>query len=415
MPPETTTEAAPTSWGIWPEASRTTLVRSADPAPPCPNPRDVRLVLMLGMHRSGTSALAGVLEACGLHLGAVNRESHAYNLKGHFSNSAIDALNEVLTTVPVAAEREPGSVHDEGLFHWFLGVFPEGAMGGMKDPEFNLTAPLWARHVARVTAVATLRHPTGVVRSIVARNSLEETVAKRRQFIEAWYAYNIRLLWMRRQFAFPIVDFDAPRATYLSQIAAVCAALGLGYDAGAAEAFIADDLIHNKGLEHEIELPRPVVALYNELLQYTLEPPASEWLSGATFVERVGHDIRPVRTANAPDAAIAAQHYETGINLAGALLHGQSLQARVDRLERELAEARRLTSTPSIPPRGAISEAQYHEAILLAEAYRSEIDRRDERIRKLHRENADLRNELQAGVVGAEPTRYQQAGGAAAG
>ncbi len=415
MSPVTTTEATPTSWGIWPEASRSTLVRSANPSPPCPNPRDVRLVLVLGMHRSGTSALAGVLEACGLHLGAVNRESHAYNLKGHFSNSAIDALNEVLTTVPVAGEWETESVHDEGLFHWFLGVFPEGTMGGMKDPEFNLTAPLWAKHIAQVTAVATLRHPMGVVRSIVARNSLEETVAKRRQFIEAWYAYNVRLLWMRRQFVFPIVDFDAPRTTYLAQVAAACPALGLVYDAAAAEAFIADDLIHNKGLDNEMELPRPVEALYNELRQYTLEPVASEWLSGATFIARVGHDIRPVRSTNAPHAAIAAQHYETGINLARALLHGQSLQARVDRLERDLAEARRLAAAPSAAPRGAISEAQYHEAILLAEAYRAEIDRRDERIRKLHHENADLRNGLQAGIPGAEPTRHQQAGAAAAG
>lgn len=414
MSPDSSVEARET-WGIWPLPTRETLVRATDPTPPCPEPKDVRLVLMLGMHRSGTSALAGVMETCGLNLGAVNRESHAYNLKGHFSNSAVDSLNEVLTTVPVVIESEPAAAHDEGLFHWFLSVFEDGSMGGMKDPEFNLTAPLWAKHVKQLTAVATLRHPMGVVRSIVARNSFEETEAKRRQFIEAWYGYNLRLLWMRRHFAFPIVDFDAPKEIYLSQIASVCASLGLEYNDEGAKEFISEELVHNKGLENEVELPRPVEYLYNELRKYTIQPAVNEWISGASFVKEIGHDIRPVRMFNLPDAAIASKHYETGINLAGALLHGQSLQARVDHLQRQLEEAKQMVAAPPPPAAGPVSEAQHQEVVLLAAAYKAEIDRRDDRIRKLHRENADLRNELQEFVLRFGRHSHQQAGGAAAG
>ena len=45
-------------------------------------------VIVLGMHRSGTSLLTGSLEAAGLHLGEVNNAAR-YNPKGNKENESI--------------------------------------------------------------------------------------------------------------------------------------------------------------------------------------------------------------------------------------------------------------------------------------------------------------------------------------
>ena len=52
-----------------------------------PEPR--RAILVLGMHRSGTSALAGVLSLCGASLPATLLPPADYNPKGFFESGAI--------------------------------------------------------------------------------------------------------------------------------------------------------------------------------------------------------------------------------------------------------------------------------------------------------------------------------------
>ena len=51
-----------------------------------------RIYAVLGMHRSGTSWLAGSLEERGLALGEVN-ESAKYNAKGNRENSELQSLH----------------------------------------------------------------------------------------------------------------------------------------------------------------------------------------------------------------------------------------------------------------------------------------------------------------------------------
>ena len=53
------------------------------------------ILAVLGMHRSGTSALIGSLQAAGLHLGKHNTWN-AHNLKGNRENNDIVQLHEEL-------------------------------------------------------------------------------------------------------------------------------------------------------------------------------------------------------------------------------------------------------------------------------------------------------------------------------
>ena len=48
--------------------------------------RSGHAILMLGMHRSGTSCLTGIMQALGVHLGEVFTES-TWNKKGNRENA----------------------------------------------------------------------------------------------------------------------------------------------------------------------------------------------------------------------------------------------------------------------------------------------------------------------------------------
>ena len=61
------------------------------------------------MHRSGTSLVAGSLEAAGLYLGAVNNAA-TYNRKGNKENESIRDLNERLLARAGAAWNAPPAI-----------------------------------------------------------------------------------------------------------------------------------------------------------------------------------------------------------------------------------------------------------------------------------------------------------------
>lgn len=53
-------------------------------------------IIVLGMHRSGTSALTGLLEKCGVKLGINLMSANKYNAKGYFENLALVKFNDEL-------------------------------------------------------------------------------------------------------------------------------------------------------------------------------------------------------------------------------------------------------------------------------------------------------------------------------
>ena len=50
-------------------------------------------IFILGMHRSGTSALSGVINALGLDLGTNLMQADVYNPKGYFENMLVYEFN----------------------------------------------------------------------------------------------------------------------------------------------------------------------------------------------------------------------------------------------------------------------------------------------------------------------------------
>ncbi len=206
--------------------------------------REKTVVAILGMHRSGTSATAGVLQEHGIELGPVSEQAR-FNARG---NREIRELNQLHNAIlarsggswwepPAEPRLERG---DFGRRDEILGAIP-GATIGVKDPRMLLLLGLWRDLDSK---------PIGVIRNPVAvRNSLERRAHERgerhpqlssRAWEELWTTYNRALLEELERGAFPVIDFDR-HAELDAQIRSALAFHGL--EAGTESSFFDRGLV----------------------------------------------------------------------------------------------------------------------------------------------------------------------------
>jgi hypothetical protein len=192
--------------------------------------RGKTVVTVLGMHRSGTSAVAGMIEEHGVELGQVSRRTR-FNARG---NREIKELNKLHNAI---LARSGGSWWDPppGLRmrrgdprrrDAILGAIP-GETIGVKDPRMLLLLELWRDLDPK---------PIGVIRNPVAvRKSLERRARERGEphpqlsaagWEQLWVTYNRALLEELERSSFPVIDFDR-HADLDAQVRAALAFHGL--------------------------------------------------------------------------------------------------------------------------------------------------------------------------------------------
>ena len=117
--------------------------------------RSCRIVFVLGMHRSGTSALAGLLAKFGVHPGANLLPANESNPHGYFeSRDVVDINNEILTSIgsswdgvgalpagwssaPILREAR------EKLTSLLSSLTTSDSVQVIKDPRLCRTLPIW--------------------------------------------------------------------------------------------------------------------------------------------------------------------------------------------------------------------------------------------------------------------------------
>ena len=151
-------------------------------------------VLVLGMHRSGTSAIARVLNLLGCDLPKTLIGANKSNETGHWESEAIARFNDRLLA-------SAGATWDDWLAFnpgWFTSPkaaqFHEEALGVLdeefgnsrffvlKDPRICRLAPFWlnvlAAHGAVPRILLPVRNPLEVARSLAARNGFEPALGQ---------------------------------------------------------------------------------------------------------------------------------------------------------------------------------------------------------------------------------------------
>jgi hypothetical protein len=158
------------------------------------------IVCVLGMHRSGTSLVARVLNLLGLDLGP---EEHLMrpgpaNPAGHWESRAIKEINdEILLRLggswseppELAAgwERKPELAELRRQARELIEAdFSGSDLWGFKDPRNSLTLPFWQRILGPMRYVICLRNPVDVAASLEVR---EDEPVPFEQGIGLWLTY----------------------------------------------------------------------------------------------------------------------------------------------------------------------------------------------------------------------------------
>jgi hypothetical protein len=222
-----------------------------------------KVICILGMHRSGTSCLAGSLEEAGVYLGDVQRKN-PYNLKGNCEHLKIMGLHDDLFAANGGSWDNPPlrviwSDKHRMLRDEIIREYLDVPVWGFKDPRALFALDGWREVLPAISLVGTFRHPLAVARSLQVRNQF--TLDKGYQI---WLAYNRRLLEYLLGCGFPVISFDLEEEAYKQKLMELLPRLGL-------PSLSAQFVFYESGLRHgekeDIPLPDDVRQLYEKLLE----------------------------------------------------------------------------------------------------------------------------------------------------
>lgn len=219
-------------------------------------------IMIVGMHRSGTSFLTGSLQAAGLELGEYSAWNR-HNRKGNRENQDIVAFHDaVLARHGYAWDNPPPgplswSDSEVSAARQWMAQYAGEQHWGFKDPRSLLLVEGWLELVPNMRFVGIFRHPRPVFRSLYARS---KTTTEEGAF-RLWKAYNTKLLDLHEHYDFPLLCFDEQEHTLHEKLNAVCGELGLG--TLPEERFFSEDLKHHKARGDGI--PDDLAALYRAL------------------------------------------------------------------------------------------------------------------------------------------------------
>lgn len=185
-----------------------------------------RVVAIVGMHRSGTSAVAGTLQEAGLYLGNVSRRNE-FEPKGTREHSEIASLHESILAHSGGSWRDPPPMIQWTDAHRarrdrLLESYAQVALWGFKDPRAVLALDFWREELGSLQLVGVFREPAAVVSSLLARDGGSEG-----EWFALWERYNDRLLSEHEASPFPLIEFDAHPARFHEQLRPVLSRLGL--------------------------------------------------------------------------------------------------------------------------------------------------------------------------------------------
>jgi hypothetical protein len=227
-----------------------------------PRAKPVReAILVLGMHRSGTSALTRILEILGARTPKNQIGAGVQNPKGFFEATSVARFNDrllarqgltwdCLTGCPAA----PGTVAQE-IFDEALGIleeeFGDAPLIALKDPRICRLAPFWTQVLQHrggaPLVLITLRNPLEVAQSLQRRNKFELS-----QGLLLWLIYVLQAEAETRGLRRAFAHFDQILSDPAQAVDKICRVLrppfsqGFQSARGEIEAFLSPELRHHQ-------------------------------------------------------------------------------------------------------------------------------------------------------------------------
>jgi sulfotransferase family protein len=143
------------------------------------------VICIAGMHRSGTSMVAQLLNLCGLDLGPQEQlvGPNEGNPKGHFEHIGFLKIDDAILShfggsaadpplLKPGWENEPSVERIVSEARLLLETFQGRSRWGWKDPRTTLLLPFWKKLIPKLRFVLCVRNPMEVAKSLEARDGM---------------------------------------------------------------------------------------------------------------------------------------------------------------------------------------------------------------------------------------------------
>lgn len=275
--------------------------------------REQRVVVVLGMHRSGTSVITRALQALGVSLGDRLMPPAEENPKGFFEDLDINATNIALLQAlghdwhslsPILSPELTAGVVSEFKLRALSILRERLALTdcfGFKDPRLARLLVFWQDVFAKLQIAAdyviVCRNPLSVARSLTKRNGFD---VEKGYYL--WFEHVLESLVRTENQNCIVVDYDLFLEDPAKQLRRIARALGLEFDprspmvAEFIAGFVEDSLRHNQyrfeDLPLDQALPPCVADLYKTVLELASDNLAFDSPTFKSLLERFAAQAR---------------------------------------------------------------------------------------------------------------------------
>jgi len=176
------------------------------------------IYFVLGMHRSGTSALSGVLNIMGLDFGSDLMKADSRNPKGYYENNFVYALNEKILKEnnsswddynfdPKVISSEKKEIYINNISKLINHEFKYSDSFVIKDPRICILFPLWEEACLKedinIKIILPYRNPIEVAQSLKKRNDFSQEKS-----LILWSKHFLNAEYLSRKYDRFFVFFD---------------------------------------------------------------------------------------------------------------------------------------------------------------------------------------------------------------
>jgi glycosyltransferase involved in cell wall biosynthesis len=319
--------------------------------------RERRMVLVLGMHRSGTSAVAGTLAQLGVDFTSRLVAASKDNPKGYFEHADIwqqdheilqalgSTWDDPLPLAPGWEQAEPIKRIHARAQATLSEDFARATLGGIKDPRMCRLVPIWRdwlRQEDRVPlAVLAIRRPAEVIASLAKRDQLTAD-----QSAWVWLRHVLESEQATRDMPRGVVRYENLLSNWRSEMRRLASQLDMEFDFdGAAprvEALLDPELRHHRKAVSLSGVSEPM----HGWLERAHAALTGEDAINTTELDRVATEVAAVDDAAAASAQLLRSSRLKSLQLVGELqwsgeerlaMQAGNLQMR-ENLDRHVAE-----------------------------------------------------------------------------
>jgi hypothetical protein len=380
-------------------------------------------LLVIGMHRSGTSALTRVINLHGIALGTKLMEPAADNEAGFWENQHVVDLHERVLADLGSSWDDPRELREgwmdepqtavllDELVELISSEFGEASMWAVKDPRLCRLLPLWLKALARMgiepKLIFAMRDPAEVVGSLIRRNDLPAASASL-----MWLRHLVEPAHASRGMNRCIVGYGELLGDWRSCMARIASDLALEWPVSSqtcateVDAHLRLDLRHQHSATAQNKLPVAWRDLLLEIYAKGLAV-ANGTVSWDSFESDLNASIelfsfaQPLIAELLPKSEL--ERLQTRLNLLNAAVEGQERDATHVRQELALTHAELESARTELES----IRAEFEPIRAELESARAEVESTRAELKPIRTEVESARAELESTRTEVESTRTE--------